>query len=69
MNAPTKTFADKLFVVGFQIGFWLFRRSPVKAAPPVGTTRDWFAPTGHRRTWEAALSGAAHHQQANQPID
>ena len=71
MNTPNRSFADRLFALGYWIGFKLHRRTnpkAVKQARPVDAL-DWFTPqSGPAPTWEAALD-AAQRQQAKQPID
>ena len=77
MNTISKRFNDMLFNIGYWIGFKLHRRpapkavamEPVRPSAPVGTTGDWFAPTGPRQTWDEALAAAAQRQQAKQPLN
>ena len=82
MSTPNRSFADRLFALGFRVAFKFFRRTDTKAVatepcradgqqPTVGTL-DWFAPSpGGARTWDEAFAAAsdAQRQQANQPID
>ena len=56
MNTLTKTFSDKLFNLGFRVAFWLFRRSPAKAAAPPADTQSWLTPPAGARSWQDALS-------------
>jgi hypothetical protein len=61
MSMPTKTFADKIFALGFRVAFQFFRRSPRQPAPAV--TMNWLAAPASPLSWEAALS--AQRQQAD----
>ncbi len=63
MNTTTKSFADRLFAIGFRVAFKIFRRSPKQ---PAGA-QSWLAATASPLSWEAALSGAD--QQAKQPLN
>jgi hypothetical protein len=70
MDTLTKYFTDKL-----RAALRFFHRPTAEAAttvasePPAAGTQSWLTAPAGALSWEDALSGAAHRQQAKQPID
>lgn len=77
MSTHKMSFADRLFALGYWIGFKLHRRTNTKAVKQVRPdgALDWFMPQSAPAptptptpTWEAALD-AAPRQQAKRPLN
>jgi hypothetical protein len=67
MNTLIKYFTDKL-----RDAFRFFRHPAAKteaAEPDRADGQSWLTAPAGALSWEDALSGAAHRQQAKQPID
>ncbi len=72
MNTHSKPFADKLFAIAFRAAFKFFRRPDAKTAavePAPAGAMNWLTAPASQLTWEDALSGADHRQQAERPLN
>ena len=73
MSTPNRSFADRLFALGYQIAFWFYRRPDAKAVKqsrPVDAL-DWFTSSeGAPRRWDDVFGvpSAAQRQQADPTI-